>query len=709
MAHEQVSDSSGGNGSAAAGDRAFHIGVDIGGTFTDVVVSSVSGNLYRAKGLTAHGDYGRGIVDVLELVAERELNMPLEALLARTQSFVNGTTIVTNAIAELRGSRVGLIVTKGTRDTLRIARAPRTNDYNMQTQVPLPDLVPREAIVEVEERVDYSGRVVVALTRERAEAAVRHVVEQQGAEALAVCLLWSFQNPDHERLLGEVARELYPDMFVSLSSDVHPVHREYERMVTTVLNSFSGDAVANYVDGLARELSTRGLEVPFALMQSIGGRIPSENAKSRPISLINSGPVGGVIGAQSLGREYGIDQIITADMGGTSFDCALIDRGEVGLAHRAELNRFLTGLSLIDISAIGAGGGSIAWIDNRGLPRVGPRSAGSVPGPACYGRGGTEPTVTDVSVALGFIDPDYFLGGSMHVDRSLAEEAIARHVGEPVGWNVTEAAAAIWSIVVQNMSGAVRAVSIEKGHDPREFTMVQYGGAGALFSAAIARSIAIGRVIIPANASTFSANGLVHADSRRSYVRTVNWNVLRESPDHARRTYAELVEEARTDLHADGFADDAIEMTIEGDFKFLGQAFEVTMPVDVDALEPQAVYDRFVETYEAIYGEDTAWEGFDVMLLNCRVTGVGQTEKPTVRRYEVRSHDAQEARKGDRTVYMPDVGREEAIPVYSDQLLTPGAQLEGPAIVEVRDTTIYVPVGTGFSVDGYGNYVLEVS
>jgi N-methylhydantoinase A len=693
------------NGSA---DASFHIGVDIGGTFTDVVVSSSTGELHRAKGLTTPGDYGRGIVDVLALVAERELGMSLSDLLARTSSLVNGTTIVTNAVAELRGSRVGLLVTKGTRDTLRIARAPRTNDYNMQTQVPLPDLVPREAIVEVEERVDYSGRVVVPISAEGAEAALRYVVEEQGAQALAVCLLWSFQNPAHEQMLGDLARRLYPDMFISLSSDVHPVHREYERMVTTVLNSYCGDAVAGYVDGLGRELRNRGLAIPFSLMQSIGGRIPSEQAKSRPISLVNSGPVGGVIGAQSLGRAYGLGRIITADMGGTSFDCALIDRGEVGLAHRAELNRYLTGLSLVDISAIGAGGGSIAWIDDRGMPRVGPRSAGSIPGPACYGRGGTEPTVTDAAVALGFIDPGYFLGGSMHVDRTLAVEAIARHVGDPLGSSMNEAAAAIWSIVVQNMSSAVRAVSIEKGHDPREFTMVQYGGAAALFSAAIARNLSIGSVIIPANASTFSAGGLSHADNRRSYVRTVNWNVLRDSPARARNTFAELVEQARADLQADGFAPDIVEVTLEGDFKFLGQAFEVTMPVDLSALEPQRVYDSFVATYEAIYGEDTAWGGFDVMLLNCRVTGIGRTVKPRLRRVAIGGGDPEAGRKGRRTVNMPDVGREEKLPVYSDERLLPGARLSGPAIIEVRDTTIYVPVGASFAVDEYANYVLEV-
>jgi N-methylhydantoinase A len=686
----------------------FHIGVDIGGTFTDVVVSTAAGHRHRAKQPTTHGDYGRGIVDALELVASRELEMPLPDLLARTEALVNGTTIVTNAVAELQGSEVGLIVTKGTRDTLRIARAARTNDYDMQTQIPLPDLVARDAIVEVEERVDYSGEVVVALDPAAAEATVRQLVEGQGVEALAVCLLWSFQNPAHEQMLGEIATRLYPDLFLSLSSTVYPVHREYERMVTTVLNSFTGSTVADYVDGLERELAARGYAAPIALMQSSGGRTPSSQAKERPISLVNSGPVGGVIGAQNLGRAYGLDRVITADMGGTSFDCALIDRGEVGLAHRAELNRFLTGLSLVDITAIGAGGGSIAWIDSRGMPRVGPRSAGSVPGPACYGRGGEEPTVTDAALALGFIDPEYFLGGTMEVDRGLAEAAVTAKIGEPLGWSTTAAAAAIWTIVVQSMSAAVRAVSIEKGHDPREFTLVQYGGAGALFSAPIARSLGISRVIVPGGASTFSAAGLMQADARRSLVQTINWNVLRESPDRARAAYRELAAAARAELGADGFDDSAIEVRLEGDLKFIGQAFEVTMEVDLDALDSQLVYDRFVTTYEDLYGEGTAWEGFDVMLLNCRVTGIGHTAKPEIARVELDGADPAAARKGSREVFMPDAGRSAEMPIYAEERLLPGARLEGPAIVELRDTTIYLPVDAELSVDEFANYVLEV-
>ncbi len=689
-------------------EERFHIGVDIGGTFTDVVVSTDEGKTFRAKQPTTHDGYGKGIVDALELVADRELQMPLQELLGRTRSMVNGTTIVTNAVAELRGSAVGLIVTKGTRDTLRIARSARTNNYDMQTQVPLPDLVDRAAIVEVDERLDYSGEVVVPLSAEAAEAAVRELVEERQVEALAVCLLWSFQNPAHERLIGEAAQRLYPDLFLSLSSSVYPVHREYERMVTTVLNSFTGSAVSDYVDGLERELAARGLAIPFSLMQSIGGRIPATQAKERPMSLVNSGPVGGVIGAQSLGHAYGLEQVITADMGGTSFDCALIDKGEVGLAHRAELNRFLTGLSLVDINAIGAGGGSIAWVDNRGMPRVGPRSAGSTPGPACYGRGGEEPTVTDAALALGLVDPDYFLGGTMQVDRSLAEQAIKAKIAEPVEWSVTEAAAAIWTIVVQSMSAAVRAVSIEKGHDPREFTLIQYGGAGALFSAPIARSLGISRVIVPASASTFSASGLMHADARHSLVQTINWNVLRESPERAREAFAALAAEARSALEADGYEDDSIEVVLEGDLKFIGQAFEVTMPIVPEGLESKRLYEEFVATYEAMYGEGTAWEGFDVMLLNCRVTGVGRTPKPELERVAVSEGDIEAARKQSRSVFMPDEGEEVEMAVYADERLTPGARLQGPAIVEVRDTTIYVPVGAELSVDEFSNYVLEV-
>ena len=395
-------------------------------------------------------------------------------------------------------------------------------------------------------------------------------------------------------------------------------------------------------------------------------------------------------------------------MGGTSFDCALIDGGEVGLAHRAELNRFLTGLSLVDITAIGAGGGSIAWIDSRGMPRVGPRSAGSVPGPACYGRGGEEPTVTDATLALGFIDPDYFLGGTMEVDRGLAEAAIQKKIGDPLGWEMTEAAAAIWTIVVQSMSAAVRAVSIEKGHDPREFTLVQYGGAGALFSAPIARSLGISRVIIPGSASTFSAAGLMHADSRRSLVQTINWNVLRESPDRALAAYRELAAAAREELRADGFEDEAIEVKLEGDLKFIGQAFEVTMQVDLEALDSQRVYDQFVTTYESDVRRGHRLGGLRrdaPQLPRHRDRPHGETGDPAV---ATNGGDPEAARKASREVFMPDAGRAVEMSVYSDERLAPGARISGPAILELRDTTIYVPEDAELGVDEFANYVMEV-
>ncbi|MCL6547414.1 MAG: hydantoinase/oxoprolinase family protein [Alicyclobacillus sp.] len=689
----------------------YHIGIDIGGTFTDLVLSDHEGNVYRAKSLTTHDRYTDGIVDALEKVA-RVVGCPVEQILADTELFINGTTIVTNAVAELKGDRVGLLTTKGFRDTLRIARSARTNDYDMQTQVPLPDIVERSRIVEVDERVDYVGKVLVRLNEEQVREAVRYLVEDQGVNALAVCFLWSFKNPAHERRVAEIVEEMYPGMFTTLSSDIFPVAREYERMVTTVLNSFTGQRVRDYVGRLESELRERGLQVPVGLMQSIGGVLSTQEARSRAINLVNSGPVGGVIGANNLGKLLGIRDIITADMGGTSFDTALIKDNEPGLAHRVKLHGFLTGLSMVDITAIGAGGGSICWLDERNAPRVGPRSAGSNPGPACYGLGGEEPTITDVVVALGLIDPELFLAGDMVLDREASVRAIRRRIADPLGWTVTQAAAGLYKIVVNAMSNAVRGVSIERGYDPREFTMIAYGGASPLFIAAIARNMGIRRVVIPANSAVFSAYGLLWSDNLRSHVRTVNWNVTHGSLEEVNRMYRALIDESVEQLRRQGFALKDIEVVKEGDFKFAGQAFELTIPVtsgDLTEADRGRIHDQFVETYERLYGKGTAWEGSEVVMLNCRVTAVGKTVKPKVKMYEADSgRRVSGAAQKQRRVYLPDMDEERDVPAYLDQHIQPGAVIEGPAIVEAGDTTIYVPVHATLMKDPYLNYVLEV-
>lgn len=687
----------------------FHVGVDIGGTFTDVVAADDAGATHRAKVPTTPDDYTRGIVAGLERLAG-VVGLPLPELMAGTGLFINGTTIVTNAIAELRGRRTGVIVTRGFRDTLRIARSARTNDMDLHTQTPPPDIVARQHVLEVDERVDFAGREVVALDEGQMLEAARRLVEG-GCEAIAICFLWSFINPAHEHRARDLVAAAHPGVFVTASSDVFPVAREYERLVTTVFNGFASAGVARYVTDLERRLRELGCPVAPSIMQSIGGLISPEEALELPIALINSGPAGGVMGARAVAARLGLPDVITADMGGTSFDTALISDLEPRLAHRAQIGKFATGLSMIDISTIGAGGGSILWVDNRGAPRVGPESAGAEPGPACYGRGGTRPTVTDMAVAMNLIDPDYFLGATIRLDRDAAERAVRTHVAEPLEWGLEQTLTGLTHILVDTMANAVRAISIQKGYDPRDFTMLGYGGASGLFLPLICRATGIRSLVIPDNAAVFSAYGLLWADGVRSFVRTVNWIVPAGPVEPVNRVLAELADRARQALVRRGFAEDAVTIAYEGDFKFAGQAFEVAVPLPGGTLgeaDRGALTETFTQSYERLYGPGTAWEGFPVLMLNARVTATGRVSSPALAPAARDGRDAEAARAGSRSVVMPETGRREPVPAYRGDRLAPGMAIEGPSLIDDVDTTVYVPADARLDVDEYGGYRLAL-
>jgi N-methylhydantoinase A len=688
----------------------FHVGVDIGGTFTDVVAADSDGATHRAKVQTTPDDYTRGIVAGLERLAG-VVGMPLPELMAGTELFINGTTIVTNAIAELRGRRTGVIVTRGFRDTLRIARSARTNDMDLHTQTPPPDVVTRQDVIEVDERIDFAGREVVHLDERQVLAAARHLVEGRGCEAIAICFLWSFINPAHEGRARDLVATAHPSVFVTASSDVFPVAREYERLVTTVFNGFASAGVASYLSDLERRLHELGCPVAPSIMQSIGGLVSPEEARDLPICLINSGPAGGVMGARALAERLGLRDVITADMGGTSFDTALIKDLKPALAHRAQLGKFATGLSMIDISAIGAGGGSILWIDNRGAPRVGPQSAGAEPGPACYGHGGSQPTVTDMAVAMNLIDPGYFLGGSIELDREAAEHAIQAHLAERLELTLDATLTGLAHILVDTMANSVRAISIQRGHDPRDFTMLGYGGASGLFLPLICRAVGIHDLVIPDGAAVFSAYGLLWADGVRAFARTVNWIVAAGPLEPVNQVLTDLAERARGALARRGFAGDAVELAYEGDFKFAGQAFEVTVPLPSGTLteaDRAGLSETFTQRYEQLYGPGTAWEGFPVLMLNARVTATGRVARPVLTPAARNGRDPGAARTGSRSAVVPETGRREALPVHRGDGLRPGMVIEGPALIDDVDTTVYVPGGGRMEVDEYHGYRLAL-
>ena len=690
-----------------------YIGVDVGGTFTDAVGMAVDGTTARAKASTTPQAHVDGILNSLDRLAEVAGLSP-EALLAGAERVSVGTTVVTNAIAQMRGRRTGLLVTKGFRDTLRIARSPRVPTVDPFAQAPMPELIPLPLIAEIDERVDADGDVVVALDEAQVVQQVRRLVAEEGIEALAVCYLWSFLNPVNEARTRELLSREFPDLFLSVSSELYPVVREYERMVTTCLNAFVSEVVTSYVEELDARLSAAGFSGRVYLGQSLGGSLDPAEAKRRPLHLFNSGPVGGVIGARRLADAMGVDDILTADMGGTSLDVSLVREGQPDVTHRTVIERFETGLSQVDITVVGAGGGSICWLDARGAPRVGPHSAGAVPGPACYGQGGEEPTVTDVAAVLGLIDPEYFLGGAMALDVDAARASIEGRLGA-LGGTAEEIGAQFTRIIVGNMLQAVRTVSVQRGRDPRGLAMFAYGGASGLFAAEICRGIGISRVIVPDVAAVFSASGLLAADPIRTEGRTVHWPPDSGDLDTLNGTLAEMHESAVGNLGGRGFGRDEIEVEYVFAMRFAGQTFDVDVPMEARPLtddDRAPLVTAFQQRYAELYGAGSVWENFPMVVMTARVVARGVREKPPPARLQAAAGDPddarQAARRGTRRVYLTDVGAWTDVEIYQAGLLGVDVRLEGPCIVEDVDTTIFVPRDASAFREAYGGYEIEL-
>jgi N-methylhydantoinase A len=687
-----------------------YVGVDVGGTHTDVS-AIVGGRVERGKALTTYDDFSRGVLDAVGVAAENH-GLTVGELLERTRLFVNGTTVVTNAITTLTGSRVGVIVTRGFRDTFRFAGGPRLAAFDDHLQVNAPDIVDRAAIAEVIERIDWAGEVLAPLDVEQLRTELRRLVEDLEVEALAVCFVGSFLNPAHELAAGAVIQEMYPELFVSLSHKVYPVRGENRRWTTAVLNSFVQQRTQLYLDSLSRSLRDAGLEEGVVFFQGLGGGINLKRARDNPLALLGSGPAGGAIGANALARRMGAQRVLLGDMGGTSFDTGIIVDNEIRIDKNLQLGLLATGVNLVDVVSVGAGGGSIAWVDERGVPQVGPQSATSNPGPAAYGRGGQDPTVTDAMVTMGFIDPDRYLGGRFRLHRDKAEASLRDMAGR-FGWSTDEAAAAIHDLVVVNMAGAVREVSVGKGHDPRTFVFLAYGGSLPLFASQIASRLGISRVVIPQNSSVFCALGLLAADIVVRLDRTVAWDLSRINQVEEVNGVAEaLVEQARGEMRSEGFADENMEVVRSADFRFLGQAFDLTMTLPgrpLTADDPPELAKRFFDLYERTYGEGTAWKGVPEQLLNLTVTVVGRQQ-----RAEQTTSVLEQVSPGDmevesRRVFLPERREYENISVYADERFSAGSQIVGPAIIDAADTTIYVPSGCKAARDEFMNYVLTTS
>lgn len=688
----------------------YSIGVDVGGTHTDLIMATPS-KLVRSKAFTTHGNYSEGILRAIGLAAE-QIDKSAEDVLSNCSAFVNGSTIVTNAITELRGAKVGVLITRGFRDTFRLAGGARTEDYDDHLQVPPPEVVERDCIVEITERVDSSGQILVSVDDEELRAGIR-TLKENGAEAVAVCFLWSFQNPENELRAGELLREEFPEAFFTLSHATHPVIGEFPRFMTAVFNCLSHRATTRYIDGLKLELGKAGFQGAMTFFQGIGGSIGIDAVEQTPISLMQSGPAGGVMGARQIAEKLGIRNVLVGDMGGTSFDTAVLAELTPTVAREASFGAYRTGINILDIVSVGAGGGSIAWLDGRGVPQVGPHSAGSEPGPACYARGGTRPTVTDANIVLGLIDPDNYLKGAHQLDIEAARKAIDAHIGQPLGWSVERAAAAIYDLAVIEMANALRMVSVERGYHPRDFTFFSYGGGLGLFAVEICRRLGCPQIVVPDNCSAFSAYGVLTADYVRQYNRTVNWSLDDPSQvDQINHALDAMLSQARADAESENLDVDALEIERSGDFRFLGQVHEVSQPLanrPFTREDPGQLAEAFPAIYEQNYGEGTAWKGSSVILVNISVKAVFRREKPVSREQELASSPAVPEPVSIRRIYQPFLRKEAEVPVFAEASLVPGTRIEGPCIVDVGDTTIYVPSGATCTRDRFFNFSLTLN
>jgi len=684
------------------------IGVDVGGTHTDVSIV-YDGRVERGKALTTYDDFSRGVLEAVQ-VASANYDLALDDILGKTQLFINGTTVVTNAITQLRGSRVGVLTTTGFRDTFRLAGGPRTTELDDHLQLNVPDIVDRRAISEVDERVDWSGSVLVPLDVEQVKAEATRLVEEMKVDALAVCFLWSHANPEHELAAEAAIKELYPDIFITPSHRVFPVEGETRRFTTAVLNSFVQDRAEVYLTSLNDKLRSSGLTGGLAFFQGLGGGISLDKARSYPLGLLGSGPAGGAIGANELAKRMGKKRVLLGDMGGTSFDTGIIVDNEIRIDKNLELGPFMTGVNLVDVVSVGAGGGSIGWVSERGVPNVGPHSAGSTPGPAALDRGGEEPTVTDAMVTLGFIDPDNYLGGRVQLKPELSRTALDKTFGERYGWSTEESASAMHDLVVVNMANAVREVSVGKGHDPREFLFLAYGGTLPLFASQIAERLGISTIVIPQNSSVFCALGLLSADYVMRNDQGVGWDLSK--PDGVGRVNEiakQMVADAIAQMESEGFPGDQIEIQRSADVRFQGQAYELTMEMPDRTLtedDAPALFDAFLKTYEQTYGEGTAWKGVPASLINYSVTVTGRQGRPDLAKAAAQADAGTAAPRETRRVFLPGQREWAEVPIIGEEHFPVGMKVEGPAIIDENDTTIYVPPGTTAERDEYLNYVL---
>jgi N-methylhydantoinase A len=702
-------------------DARFRIGVDIGGTFTDgTLVDSTTGQVTTSKVLTTPSDPALGFIQSVQKLLDLDDNVRPDAI----EHVVHATTVATNAIIEGKIAKTAFVTTEGFRDMLEIARQIRPSLYDLQFEKP-PPLVPRQLCFEVPERLDAKGEVVTPLDEKALAEVVERIAESE-VEAVAVCLLHSYRNPDHEQRIGKAIAARLPNVIISLSSDVVPEFREYLRASTTVINSAVAPIVSTYLASITEKLHAANITSELLVMQSSGGVYPAKAASDNPVFMVESGPAAGAVAAASLGTALGFPNVISFDMGGTTAKASLIRDGQpnitkdysVGGAAQSGTGAFggASGYPIrtpvVDLVEIGAGGGSIAWVDSGGALRVGPQSAGADPGPVCYGLGGVEPTITDANLVLGRLDPTYFAGGEMSLDLGAAQDAIRTQCAEPLGLSLEEAAHGIIEIANTAMVNALRLVSVQRGHDPRDFLLVAFGGAGPAHAVRLAEQAGIPRVLIPLGPGTASALGLLVTDMRMEGSSTL---IVRSDEIELSLISSEFerLENAGREAHrtaASASGEPIFERSIE--MRYWGQSFELSLPAPTREVIDQAWMDELTESFHDAHETAYGFRANDepVELVNLRLTTVGKIARPRMRKLESIGTDASVATKGERPVYFAETPETKGVVqtvVYDRSKLPASVVFSGPAIIEEPDATTVIQPSWSVTVDDFGNLSIE--
>ena len=683
------------------------IGIDVGGTFTDFVVTRNGAEPAIFKSLSTPSDPSIAVVNGLaDIAAAQNPPLTLEAFAPTIDTLVHGTTVTTNATLTHTGAKTALLTTEGVRDALEMRRGIREEQYNNRYANVKP-LVPRYLRAGIRGRLDRAGREVAPLDLDQVRQAIAHF-KQEGVQAVSICFMNSFANPAHEQAAAQLVRQEMPGAYLSVSTDLLPSIRFYERISTTALNSYVGPKLNHYLDQLVGRLKGIGFKGLLLIMQSNGGVISPQLAREKAALTLLSGPAGGPGAGLFYTRPHGQDKCIITDMGGTSFEAAVVV-GNPMVKNDGEIARHKIALPMLDIHTIGSGGGSIGWLDEGGLLRMGPQSAGADPGPACYGKGGQLPATTDANVVLGYLDPNYFAGGKMKLDLAAARRAIETHIAKPMGLSVEEAAAGMYRVSCNNMAQGVREVTIKRGFDPREFPFIPAGGAGPIHSCLICEELEIPLQIVPRESSVLCAFGMLMSELKHDFVRTFVSRLDAIDWPRLAGIIGEMASEGARQLTEERIPENRRRHDIKFDCRYVKQYHEVSFLVPqalIDGRDTTSIARLFHDEHNRLYGYSLAQEQTPIEIINVRVQSVGLTDKPAYREEAWAGDDASKAIKGRRNVYIPETKSFREVPVYDGHKMRFGNRIDGPAMIEQETTAIFVSAAFDCVVDALGSFVL---